>query len=141
MCCLFFSNYRKALEEKNRSNAESIFYKIYVIVIAIYAGGQIFVSILMRIPACHRLGNQCDNWPLVRFIKWMHQVGELHYCYFTNLSLDGLKVIFYLNTWWLVLFKGTLLRWPGHVWEDFRLSQVSISFHAYRVSFMMLVMF
>ncbi|XP_031505072.2 callose synthase 9-like [Nymphaea colorata] len=28
----------------------------------------------MRIPACHRLTNRCDQWPVRRFIKWMHQI-------------------------------------------------------------------
>lgn len=69
---------RKALEEKSKPNAESVLFKIYVIVIAIYAGVQILLSTLMRIPACHRLSNQCDNWPFVRFIKWMHQVQWSH---------------------------------------------------------------
>lgn len=92
--------YVKALEEKNKPNAESILYKIYVIVIAIYAGVQILVGTLMRIPACHRLGNQCDNWPLVRFIKWMHQehyyVGRGMY----ERTSDFLK---YMIFWLIVL--------------------------------------
>lgn len=47
---------------------------MYVIVVGIYGAVQIFLSILMRIPACHRLTNQCDRWPVIRFIKWMRQV-------------------------------------------------------------------
>ncbi|CAK9137155.1 unnamed protein product [Ilex paraguariensis] len=65
--------YVKALEEKSKPNAESILFKVYVIILGIYAGIQFFLSLLMRIPACHRLTNQCDHWPLVRFVKWMHQ--------------------------------------------------------------------
>lgn len=49
-------------------------YKIYIMVLCIYAGIEIFISLLLRIPAFHRLANQCDHWPLIRFIKWMHQV-------------------------------------------------------------------
>lgn len=69
-----YSNYRKALQEKSRPNSDSVLFKIYVIVLAIYAGVQFFLSLLMQIPACHRLTNGCDNWPLIRFIKWMNQV-------------------------------------------------------------------
>lgn len=49
-------------------------YKIYIIVLAIYAGVEIFIGFLLRLPAFHRLANRCDHWPLIRFIKWMHQV-------------------------------------------------------------------
>ncbi|CAA3013942.1 callose synthase 9 [Olea europaea subsp. europaea] len=65
--------YVKALEERTRPNAESIIYKIYVVVLAIYAGFKFFLSFLTHIPACHRLSNQCNRWPIIRFVKWMHQ--------------------------------------------------------------------
>ncbi|KAL2323845.1 hypothetical protein Fmac_022903 [Flemingia macrophylla] len=69
--------YIKALQEESKRNANSVVFRLYVIVIGIYAGVQIFISFLMRIPACHRLTNQCDRWPLIRFVKWMRQ--ERHY--------------------------------------------------------------
>ncbi|KAB1227940.1 Callose synthase 9 [Morella rubra] len=69
--------YVKALQEENKPNADSVTFRVYVIVIGIYAGFQFFISFLMRIPACHRLTNQCDRWPLIRFVKWMRQ--ERHY--------------------------------------------------------------
>ncbi|CAL1390847.1 unnamed protein product [Linum trigynum] len=62
--------YVKALQEQDTS---SVIFKLYVIVIGIYAGVQFFLSFLMRIPACHLLTNQCDQWSLVRFVKWMRQ--------------------------------------------------------------------
>ncbi|KAK2977667.1 hypothetical protein RJ640_015664 [Escallonia rubra] len=65
--------YVKALDEENKANGDSVVYRIYVIVLGIYAGVQFFLSLLMRLPACHSLTNQCDSWPLVRFIKWMNQ--------------------------------------------------------------------
>lgn len=63
--------YVKALQEQNQ--ADSFVYRLYVIVIVIYAGFQFFLSMLMRIPACRHLTNQCDRWPLIRFLKWMRQ--------------------------------------------------------------------
>ncbi|KAG5517650.1 hypothetical protein RHGRI_038144 [Rhododendron griersonianum] len=65
--------YVKALQEQSKSNQVSVVYKIYIMVLCIYAGIEIFISFLLRIPAFHRLANQCDHWPLIRFIKWMHQ--------------------------------------------------------------------
>lgn len=74
---IFACSYRKALQEENKPNADSVTFRVYVIVIGIYAGFQFFISFLMRIPACHRLTNQCDRWPLIRFVKWMRQVWIL----------------------------------------------------------------
>ncbi|XP_019428289.1 PREDICTED: callose synthase 9-like [Lupinus angustifolius] len=68
--------YVKVLQEDN-SNANSILFRVYVIVIGAYAGIQIFISFFMWIPACHSLSNQCDHWSLIRFLKWLHQ--EQHY--------------------------------------------------------------
>ncbi|KAA8549606.1 hypothetical protein F0562_001376 [Nyssa sinensis] len=65
--------YVKALQQQTEPNASSIVFKIYVIVLGIYAGFHIFIGLLMRIPAFHQLTNQCDRWPLIRFLKWMHQ--------------------------------------------------------------------
>ncbi|KAH9611751.1 hypothetical protein KSS87_012090 [Heliosperma pusillum] len=56
---------------------EATFYKIYVLVIGIYAGFKFFISFLMRIPACHQLTDQCDHWAVIRFLKWMRQVRPL----------------------------------------------------------------
>ncbi|KAK6925714.1 1,3-beta-glucan synthase subunit FKS1-like, domain-1 [Dillenia turbinata] len=69
--------YVKALIEESKQSSTSAIYRVYIFVIGIYAGVQIFFSLLMRIPACHRLTNSCDRWPLIRFLKWMHQ--ERHY--------------------------------------------------------------
>ncbi|KAJ4980192.1 hypothetical protein NE237_010972 [Protea cynaroides] len=62
--------YIKALQEDNSTSA---IFKIYVFVLGIYAGAQLFFSFLMRIPACHILTNGCDRWSVIRFFKWMHQ--------------------------------------------------------------------
>lgn len=70
-------------------------FRLYVIVIGIYGGVQLFLSILMRIPACHLLTNQCDRWPLVRFIKWMRQVRPSCAC--------------------LILFFSARVFWPCNV--------------------------
>ncbi|KAG7022059.1 Callose synthase 9, partial [Cucurbita argyrosperma subsp. argyrosperma] len=65
--------YVKALQEGSNPNAERVMFRLYVIVIGIYGGVQLCLSILMCVPAFHLLTNQCDRWPLVRFIMWMQQ--------------------------------------------------------------------
>ena len=72
--------YRKALQEESKPNADSVIFRLYCIVIGIYAGIQFFISFLLRIPAFHLLTNQCDRWPLIRFVKWMRQVLFLFSC-------------------------------------------------------------
>ncbi|RAL52099.1 hypothetical protein DM860_014926 [Cuscuta australis] len=65
--------YVKGLVEKTKPNGDLIFFKIYVIALSIYGGVHLFLSFLLQIPTCHRLTNQCDQWLLIRFVKWMHQ--------------------------------------------------------------------
>jgi callose synthase len=84
------ASYRKALQEESKPNSESVIFRLYVIVVGIYAGVQFFISFFMRIPACHRLTNQCDRWPLIRFVKWMRQVLFLVFFF-----LPFLKIYYY----------------------------------------------
>eukprot|EP00268_Persea_americana_P015686 TRINITY_DN1734_c0_g1_i2.p1 TRINITY_DN1734_c0_g1~~TRINITY_DN1734_c0_g1_i2.p1 ORF type:complete len:1912 (-),score=285.97 TRINITY_DN1734_c0_g1_i2:1152-6887(-) len=65
--------YLKTLQEQSNANSNSIFLRIYVFVIGIYAVIQFLSSSFMRIPACHSLTNRFDNWPVMRFLKWMHK--------------------------------------------------------------------
>ncbi|XP_049931927.1 callose synthase 9 isoform X1 [Nymphaea colorata] len=62
---------------KGFQNPKSVFYKTYIFVLIAYASVQLAFSLLLRIPAFHKLTNRCDQWPVMRFIKWMHQ--ERHY--------------------------------------------------------------
>jgi callose synthase len=94
--------YVKALQEESKPNANSVIFRLYYIVVGIYAGVQFFLSILMRIPACHSLTNQCDRWPLVRFVTWMRQeryyVGRGMY----ERTTDFIKYMFF----WLLVLTG-----------------------------------
>ncbi|TXG73152.1 hypothetical protein EZV62_001731 [Acer yangbiense] len=94
--------YVKGMQETGKPNGSSILFRLYVIVIAIYAGVQFFLSFLMRIPTCHRLIDQCDRWPVIRFIKWMrqerHYVGRGMY----ERSTDFIKYMLF----WLVVLSG-----------------------------------
>ncbi|KAK2405711.1 callose synthase [Trifolium repens] len=94
--------YVKALQEENKRDSNSVIFRFYVIVVGIYAGVQFFISFLMRIPACHLLTNQCDRWPLIRFVKWLrqerHYVGRGMY----ERSLDFIKYMLF----WLVILSA-----------------------------------
>ncbi|XP_038724507.1 callose synthase 9 [Tripterygium wilfordii] len=94
--------YVKGFQEESKPNANSVLFRLYVIVIGAYAGVQFFISVLMRIPACHHLTNQCDHWPLIRFVKWLHQeryyVGRGMY----ERTTDFIKYMLF----WLVVLGG-----------------------------------
>ncbi|KAJ4886039.1 Callose synthase 9 [Raphanus sativus] len=93
--------YVRALQEDSKPNSDSVMFKLYVILIAIYGGVQLFSSILMRVPTCHNIANKCDGWTLIRFFKWMwrqerHYVGRGMY----ERTSDYIK---YLLFWLVVL--------------------------------------
>ncbi|CAK8574407.1 unnamed protein product [Lathyrus sativus] len=94
--------YVQALQEESKRDSNSVIFKLYVLVIGIYAGVQFFISFLMRIPACHLLTNRCDSWPLIRFVKWLRQeryyVGRGMY----ERSLDFIKYLLF----WLVILSA-----------------------------------
>lgn len=74
------SHDRQALKEESKPNSNPVVFRIYIFVIGIYAGVQLFLGVLMRIPACHRMTNKCDRSPVIRFFKWMRQVS-FWYCF------------------------------------------------------------
>ncbi|PHT93723.1 Callose synthase 9 [Capsicum annuum] len=92
--------YVKVLEDNSNQNSSSTLLRIYVVVLAIYAGAQFFVSFLLRIPACHHLTNRCDSWPVIRFIKWMHQE---HYYVGRGMYERTTDFIKYMVFWLVVL--------------------------------------
>ncbi|XP_059665125.1 callose synthase 9 [Cornus florida] len=92
--------YVKALKEESKQNSGSVVFKIYVIVLGIYAGVQVFISLLMQMPAFHRMTSHWDHWPLIRFIKWMHQE---HYYVGRGMYERTSDYIKYLLFWLLVL--------------------------------------
>ncbi|XP_049389053.1 callose synthase 9 [Solanum stenotomum] len=94
--------YVKALEDSSNQNSNSTLFRIYVVVLAIYAGVQFFVSFLLRIPACHSLTSRCDNWSVVRLIKWMHQE---HYYVGRGMYEKTTDFIKYM-VFWLVVLGG-----------------------------------
>lgn len=101
-------------------------YRIYVIVIGIYAGVQFFISFLMRIPACHQLTDRCHRWSLIQFTKWLRQVCTFfvimwrcywcRYVWCSSFTLSLLPVC-----WYHIVFScllGTTLCWSWNVWEN-----------------------
>lgn len=128
---MFFHQFRRALQEDSRRNGNPVIFRLYMIIIGIYAGIQVFISFLMRIPFCHQLTNQCDRWPLIRFVKWMRQVSCYLNFFLSSLCIAfaaSLRFCFVLNFPGLFItmfiFEGTSLCWAWHVRENHWFHQV-----------------
>lgn len=124
---------RKALQDPN-----SVIFRLYVIIVGIYAGVQFFISFLMRIPACHLLTNQCDRWPLIRFVKWLRQVCVficICFCSCVNNSsyfVCSISCVVMLNAnvdSLLLTVEGATLCWTGNVRKEFGFHKVCTRYH------------
>ncbi|PKA45890.1 Callose synthase 9 [Apostasia shenzhenica] len=82
--------------------SDSIFFRMYVLVIGVYAALRLLLSLLMRVSLCHQLMEPCDRWSVVRLFKWMHQehnfVGRGMY----ERTTDYIKYLLF----WLVVLGG-----------------------------------
>ncbi|KAL0675816.1 hypothetical protein Bca4012_003797 [Brassica carinata] len=78
LACVFICFlYVKMLQEDTKPIYNSVMFKVYGLVIAIYGGIQLFFSILMHIPSCRNIASKCDRWAVIRFVEGMRQ--ERHY--------------------------------------------------------------
>ncbi|TYJ98465.1 callose synthase 10 [Cucumis melo var. makuwa] len=65
--------YVKVLEERNtRSSDNSFYFRIYIIVLGVYAALRLVVAMLMKLPACHTLSEMSDQ-SFFQFFKWIYQ--------------------------------------------------------------------
>ncbi|WZY83448.1 hypothetical protein YC2023_029832 [Brassica napus] len=78
LACVFICFlYVKMLQEDTKPIYNSVMFKVYGLVIAIYGGIQLFFTILMHIPICRNIASKCDRWAVIRFVEGMRQ--ERHY--------------------------------------------------------------
>ncbi|KAK9090225.1 hypothetical protein Sjap_023402 [Stephania japonica] len=92
--------YLKVLDERNNRNSDSFYFRIYVLVLGVYAGLRLFLALLLKFPACHTLSDLFDRWSFFQFFKWIYQ--ERYYVgrgLFERTS-DYTRYVLY----WLVIF-------------------------------------
>ncbi|KAK4479931.1 hypothetical protein RD792_012983 [Penstemon davidsonii] len=68
--------YLKLLEERNRNTSDSFYFRLYVLVLGVYAGVRIFFALLLKLPSCHRLSEMSDH-SFFQFFKWIYQIRPL----------------------------------------------------------------
>ncbi|XP_051147585.1 callose synthase 10 [Andrographis paniculata] len=93
--------YIKLMEERSDPTSNSFYFRIYIIVVGVYAALRILFALLVKFPACHRLSEMSDQ-SFFQFFKWIYQER-----YFVGRGLvekptDYMSYVFY----WLVIFGG-----------------------------------
>uniref|UniRef100_A0A6M2EI67 1,3-beta-glucan synthase n=1 Tax=Populus davidiana TaxID=266767 RepID=A0A6M2EI67_9ROSI len=91
--------YVKVLEEKNQQNSDSFYFRIYILVLGVYAALRLFLALLLKFPACHALSDMSDQ-SFFQFFKWIYE--ERYYVgrgLFEKMS-DYCRYVLY----WLVIF-------------------------------------
>ncbi|KAL4584830.1 hypothetical protein LXL04_009440 [Taraxacum kok-saghyz] len=91
--------YVKLLQEKDDRNSNSLYFRIYLLVVGCYAGARLLFALLLKIPGCHALSQMSDH-PFFQFFKWIYEeryfVGRGLY----ERPMDYIRYVLY----WLVIF-------------------------------------
>ncbi|KAL3342752.1 hypothetical protein AABB24_026672 [Solanum stoloniferum] len=90
--------YLKLLQERN-TNKDPFYFRLYILVLGVYAGIRIVFALLTKLPACHKLSEMSDQ-SFFQFFKWIYQER-----YFVGRGLVE-KTTDYLrySLYWLVIF-------------------------------------
>ncbi|KAM7475705.1 hypothetical protein LguiB_022948 [Lonicera macranthoides] len=91
--------YLKVLEEKNRRNSDSFYFRLYILVLGVYAGIRLVFAFLLKFRACHALSEMSDQ-SFFQFFKWIYEER-----YFVGRGLyervsDYIRYVLF----WLVIF-------------------------------------
>ncbi|XP_021638598.2 callose synthase 10 isoform X2 [Hevea brasiliensis] len=64
--------YIKVLEERHQQGSNSSYFRIYILVLGVYAALRLFLALLLKFPACHTLSDISDQ-SFFQFFKWIYQ--------------------------------------------------------------------
>ncbi|KMS95415.1 hypothetical protein BVRB_008460 [Beta vulgaris subsp. vulgaris] len=91
--------YLRVLQDWNRQQTNSSSFRIYILMLGVYAGVRLVFAVLLKMPACHALSQKSDQ-SFFRFFKWIYQeryfVGRGLY----EKPIDYARYVLY----WLVIF-------------------------------------
>jgi hypothetical protein len=71
--------YIKMLQEEARSPSANKWFRAFYWVLGIYAGFQLFLALVLRVPLFRMQLDRCSNLYIVQFVKWVHQVKRKKY--------------------------------------------------------------
>ncbi|XVE54543.1 hypothetical protein DITRI_Ditri03aG0090100 [Diplodiscus trichospermus] len=91
--------YLRVLEERNDRNSNSFYFRIYILVLGVYAALRLILGLLLKFPACHALSEMSDQ-PFFQFFKWIYQER-----YYVGRGLyESMTDYFRYVLFWLVIF-------------------------------------
>ncbi|KAI3454955.1 hypothetical protein Pfo_011618 [Paulownia fortunei] len=91
--------YLKLLEERNRNSSDSFYFRIYVLVLGVYAGLRVLFALLLKFPSCHRLSEMSDQ-SFFQFFKWIYEERYFVGRGLVEKTTDYISYVFF----WLVIF-------------------------------------
>ncbi|CAI9112991.1 OLC1v1013507C1 [Oldenlandia corymbosa var. corymbosa] len=89
--------YIKVLQERNDSN--SLYFRIYILVLGVYAGLRLILAIFLKIPACHSFSAMADQ-SFFQFFKWIYQERYFVGRGLVERTTDYIRYVVF----WLVIF-------------------------------------
>ncbi|CAN1239529.1 Callose synthase 10 [Linum grandiflorum] len=126
--------YVKVLQEKDNQGSNSFYFRIYILVLGVYAALRLVFALLLKFPICHTLSDVSDQ-SFFQFFKWIYQ--ERYYVgrgLYERLSDYCRYVLF-----WLVIFacKFTFTYFlqirplvsPTNIIRNFPSSRLQYSWH------------
>ncbi|KAE8705196.1 hypothetical protein F3Y22_tig00110429pilonHSYRG00131 [Hibiscus syriacus] len=91
--------YVKVLEEMNDRNSNSLYFRIYILALGVYAALRLILGLLLKFPGCHNLSEMSDQ-PFFQFFKWIYQER-----YYVGRGLyEKMTDYFRYVLFWLVIF-------------------------------------
>lgn len=91
--------YLKLLQERKNPNSDSFYFRIYIIVLGVYAALRLVLAMLLKFPSCHALSEMSDQ-AFFRFFKWIYQER-----YYVGRGLfESTSDYFRYVVYWLVIF-------------------------------------
>lgn len=91
--------YVKLMEERNDNASNSMYFRIYLLVVGVYAGLRVVFALLLKFPACHSLSEKSDQ-PFFQFFKWIYEERYFVGRGLNERPMDYIRYVLY----WLVIF-------------------------------------
>jgi len=91
--------YIKTLQEEARSPRANKWFRAFYWVLGIYAGFQLFLALVLRVPLFRMQLDRCSNFYIVQFVKWVHQ--ERYYVG-RGMYESTLDYFMYTSFWWVI---------------------------------------
>ncbi|XP_024168978.1 callose synthase 10 [Rosa chinensis] len=96
--------YVKVLQERNDKSNDSFYFRIYILVLGVYAALRLVLALLLKFPACHKLSEMSDQ-SFFQFFKWIYEER-----YFVGRGLyEGMSDYLRSVLFWVVIFTCKFL--------------------------------